>query len=246
MTLRALVVDDEPPARARLRAMLAELAEIEVTGEAPDGEAALRMCLALDPAQRPEIVFLDVRMPGMDGLELARHLALLPAPPAVVFTTAYDEHALAAFDAQAIGYLLKPIRKEKLELAVAIAQRLTRTQLSAVEALPAARGQLAIRVRDGLKLVRVEDVLYFTADQKYTTVHHAGGTDLIEDSLRTLEAEFASRFTRIHRNTLVNTQRIEAIERDEDGQYQVRLQGMVQPLQVSRRLAGEIKDRFHL
>jgi two-component system response regulator AlgR len=240
--LAALVVDDEPPARARLRALLGELADIEVAGEAPDGETALRLCLA----QRPDIVFLDVRMPGMDGLELARHLALLPDPPAVVFTTAYDEHAMAAFDAQAIGYLLKPVRKEKLAHSVSLAQRLTRTQLTAVEGLPAARGQLAIRIRDGLKLVRVEDVLCFTADQKYTTVNHLGGADLIEDSLRTLEAEFAQRFTRIHRNTLVNTRRIEAIERNEDGQYHVRLQGMAELLPVSRRLAGELKDRFHL
>ena len=242
MKLAALVVDDEQPARARLRALLGELADIEVAGEAPDGETALRLCLA----QRPDIVFLDVRMPGMDGLELARHLALLPDPPAVVFTTAYDEHAMAAFDAQAIGYLLKPVRKEKLAHSVALAQRLTRTQLTAVEGLPAARGQLAIRIRDGLKLVRVEDVLCFTADQKYTTVNHLGGADLIEDSLRTLEAEFAQRFTRIHRNTLVNTRRIEAIERNEDGQYHVRLQGMAELLPVSRRLAGELKDRFHL
>ncbi|HEV7632827.1 MAG TPA: LytTR family DNA-binding domain-containing protein [Steroidobacteraceae bacterium] len=242
MKLAALVVDDEPPARARLRALLGELADIEVAGEAPDGETALRLCLA----QRPDIVFLDVRMPGMDGLELARHLALLPDPPAVVFTTAYDEHAMAAFDAQAIGYLLKPVRKEKLAHSVSLAQRLTRTQLTAVEGLPAARGQLAIRIRDGLKLVRVEDVLCFTADQKYTTVNHLGGADLIEDSLRTLEAEFAQRFTRIHRNTLVNTRRIEAIERNEDGQYHVRLQGMAELLPVSRRLAGELKDRFHL
>ena len=242
MKLAALVVDDESPARARLRALLDELEDIEVAGEAPDGESALRMCVT----QRPDIVFLDVRMPGMDGLELARHLALLPDPPAVVFTTAYDEHAMAAFDAQAIGYLLKPVRKEKLAHSVALAQRLTRTQLTAVEGLPAARGQLAIRVRDGLKLVRVEDVLCFTADQKYTTVNHLGGTDLIEDSLRALEAEFAQRFTRIHRNTLVNTRRIEAIERNDDGQYHVRLQGMAELLPVSRRLASELKDRFHL
>ncbi|MEP7314113.1 MAG: LytTR family DNA-binding domain-containing protein [Pseudomonadota bacterium] len=242
MKLAALVVDDEQPARARLRALLGELAEIEVTGEAPDGETALRLCVA----ERPDIVFLDVRMPGMDGLELARHLALLPDPPAVVFTTAYDEHAMAAFDAQAIGYLLKPVRKEKLAASVALAHRLTRTQLTAVEGLPVARGQLAIRVRDGLKLVRIEDVLCFTADQKYTTVTHLGGVDLIEDSLRTLEAEFAQRFTRIHRNTLVNTRRIEAIERNDDGHYHVRLAGMTDPLQVSRRLAGELKDRFHL
>lgn len=242
MKLAALVVDDEQPARARLRALLGELDDIEVTGEAPDGESALRLCLA----DRPDIVFLDVRMPGMDGLELARHLALLPDAPTVVFTTAYDEHAMAAFDAQAIGYLLKPVRKEKLAASVALAQRLTRTQLTAVEGLPAARGQLAIRVRDGLKLVRIEDVLCFTADQKYTTVTHLGGVDLIEDSLRTLEAEFAQRFTRIHRNSLVNTRRIEAIERNDDGQYHVRLAGMTELLPVSRRLAGELKDRFHL
>src|SRR5262245_65980577 len=128
--LRALVVDDEPPARARLTALLRELDQVEVVGEARDALEALG-CIA---TLAPDLLYLDVRMPGMSGLELARHLARLDDPPAVIFTTAHDEHAMEAFEAEAVGYLLKPIRKEKLAAATERAQRLSTSQLAAVGA----------------------------------------------------------------------------------------------------------------
>jgi len=237
VTLRALVVDDEEPARSRLKSMLAEFPDVEVVGEAPDAAQALARCQTL----QPDVVYLDVRMPGMSGLELALHLARLDPAPAVIFTTAYDEHAMEAFEAQAVGYLLKPVRKEKLAAATERASRLSSRQLQGVADV-APRSHLAVRTRDGLRLLRLEDVICLVAEQKYTTVRHTGGEDLIEDSLRQLEQEFGQRFVRIHRNTLVSLDRIEALERVADSGYQVRLRDLPQPLDVSRRLAGALKD----
>jgi two-component system response regulator AlgR len=245
MKLRVLVVDDEPPARERLRSMLVEFGDFDVVGDAGNGEQAL----ALVDQLAPDIVLLDVRMPGIDGLEVARHLATMPEPPAVIFTTAFDEYALQAFDAQAVAYLLKPIRAEKLRGALGKAGRLTRPQLQQVASAAretAHRSHIGVRGRDGLKLIPVEEVLCFHADQKYTTVRHLKGEELIEDSLKTLEDEFAATFVRIHRNALVNTKYLERIARDAGGQHFVHLRGLEQPLEVSRRMAGDLKDRFRI
>jgi len=242
--LKVLIVDDEPPARERLKSLLAELPDVVVVGEAVSGAEALVQ--AHDRA--PDILLLDVRMPGMDGLEAARHLKLLDEPPAVIFTTAYDEYAVEAFEAHAVGYLLKPVRKEQLAAALARAGRLTRAQLQKLAAAgaEARRSHIAARAREGLKLIPIEEVRYFLADRKYTTVAHAQGEDLIEDSLRLLESEFGAAFVRIHRNALVAVRYLERIERDAAGQYLVRLRGSPAPLAVSRRMAGELKERFRL
>lgn len=236
--LRALVVDDEPPARERLGALLRELDQVEVVGEARDAAEALRQLEVL----APELLYLDVNMPGMSGLELARHLARLDDPPAIIFTTAHDEHAMEAFEAEAVGYLLKPIRKEKLAAATERAQRLSMNQLEAVGAT--ARTHLAVRTRDGIRLVRVEDVICLLAEDKYTTVRHTGGQDLIEDSLRTLEVDLGERFLRAHRAALVNRDYIEAVERNADGTHSIRLRGIAEVVPVSRRLAGDLKARL--
>jgi two-component system response regulator AlgR len=236
--LRALVVDDEPPARQRLTALLRELDQVEVIGEARDAMEALRQ---LDELQ-PTLLYLDVRMPGMSGLELARHLARLDEPPAVIFTTAHGEHAMEAFEAEAVGYLLKPVRKEKLAAATERAQRLSTTQLAAMGA--PARTHLSVRARDGIRLLRVEDVICLLAQDKYTTVRHTGGEDLIEDSLRTLEVELGERFLRAHRGALVNRDYIESVERNADGTHQIRLRGIPTAVPVSRRLAGDLKARL--
>jgi two-component system response regulator AlgR len=237
--LKALIVDDEPPARARLIALLRELNQVEVVGEAGDaGET-----LALLEKLAPDILFLDVRMPGMSGLELARHLARLPDPPAIVFTTAHGEHAMEAFEAEAVGYLLKPVRKDKLAAATERAQRLSVRQLETAIA-PEPRTHLPIRHREGIRLVRVADIICLLAEQKYTTVRHVGGADLVEDSLRQLETELGARFLRVHRGALVNRDFLEAIERREDGSCVARLRGIDELLPVSRRLAGELKTRL--
>ena len=242
--LRVLVVDDEPPARERLRSLLAEIEAVEVVGEATNGHQALDFTHELSP----DVVLIDVRMPGMDGLEAARHLNVLEQPPAVIFTTAFDEYAVEAFQAHAVGYLLKPVRKEQLSASLARAGRLTRAQLQSLAAGSGAskRSHIAARHRDGLKLIRLEEVHYFLADQKYTTVRHTRGEDLIEDSLRLLESEFPAEFVRIHRNALVAVRHLERIERRADGQYLVYLRGVEAPLPVSRRMAGELKERFRI
>jgi two-component system, LytTR family, response regulator AlgR len=242
MKLRVLIVDDEAPARERLRSLLAELDEADVVGEAVTGEQALERTIEL----APDVVLLDVRMPGIDGIEAARHMNVLEQPPAVIFTTAYDEYAIKAFDAQAVGYLLKPIRKEKLAAALAQANRLTRPQLQKLGNKTECRSHIAARHREGLRLIPLDEVQFFFAEQKYTTVRHLKGEDLIEDSLRALEDEFGSTFVRIHRNALVNVRYLERIERNADGQYFVRLRGCEAPLQVSRRMASELRERFRI
>ncbi|MBK6598824.1 MAG: response regulator transcription factor [Proteobacteria bacterium] len=243
--MRVLIVDDEAPARERLRLQLGEIGGVEILGEAENGPQALTLVTELNP----DIVLLDIRMPGIDGLQVARHLATLTEPPAVIFTTAFDEYALQAFDSHAIAYLLKPIRAEKLSAALAQAGRLTRPQLqqAAVAARFAEqRTHIAVRDRNGLRLVPVEDVLYFVADQKYTTIKHRQGEDLIDDSLKSLEEELGAAFVRIHRNTLVHSRHLERIERTADGQHFVHLRGTTERLAVSRRMAGDLKDRFRI
>lgn len=242
---RVLIVDDETPARERLRALVAELPDCEVIGEAANGQQALDVALL----EGPDIVLLDVRMPGIDGLQVAQRLAQLPEPPAVIFTTAFDEYALQAFDAQAVAYLLKPIRAEKLAAAIGKAGRLTRPQLA--QAAQAARfverrTHIAVRHRDGTRLVPLGDVLYFYADQKYTTVRHTSGEELIDDSLRSLEDELGAAVVRIHRNTLVMVDRLTAIERDPEGQSFVRLRDCPERLAVSRRMASDLRERFRI
>ena len=245
MSLRVLIVDDEPPPRERLRSMLREIEGFDVADEAENGRRALELCDSL----QPDIVLLDVRMPGIDGLEVARQLATQPEPPAVIFTTAFDEYALKAFESEAIAYLLKPIRAEKLHAALSKAGRLTRPQLQQVATAAREsprRTHIGVRGREGLKLIPIEEVLCFHADQKYTTVKHQKGEDLIEDSLKILEEEFAANFVRIHRNALINTKYLERIARDASGQHFVHLRGLAAALEVSRRMAGDLKDRFRI
>jgi two-component system response regulator AlgR len=235
--LRVLVVDDEPPARDRLRRLLAEVPGVAVVGEAGHGLEALELCGRLDP----DVVLLDVRMPGMDGIEAARHLAALEDPPAVVFTTAYEEHAVEAFEAQAVGYLLKPVRQEKLARALRHAARVAGTQLARVAELASPgrrREHLCARLGDQLRLIPLDDVYYFMAGQKYVTVRHRGGSDLIEESLRSLAGEFAPEFVRVHRNALVALRWVGAVERDAEGHYHVRLRECDETLPVSRRHAA--------
>src|SRR3954451_8153701 len=158
MRPRVLIVDDEAPARERLRSLLTELDQVDVIGEAVTGEEAVMRAAEL----APDVVLLDVRMPGIDGIEAAKHLNALEQPPAVIFTTAFDEYAMKAFDAQAVGYLLKPIRKEKLAAALTQASRLTRSLLQKIAATnegPARRTHIAARTREGLRLIPIEDVI---------------------------------------------------------------------------------------
>ncbi len=241
MTLSALIVDDEKLARDRLASLLVELGQVEIVGEARNAQDALIQI----QEREPNIVFLDIRMPGMTGLDLAQHLATLRAPPAVIFTTAHDEYAMSAFETEAAGYLLKPVRKTQLAAATERAARLTRHHQNLFVAA-APRTTIAIRQREGISLLRVDDVICLIAEQKYTIVRHAQGEDLIEDSLRQLEAEFPNRFLRIHRNALVNRDWVEAIERHTEGHCRLRLRQTEYTLAVSRRLVAELKQKLEL
>jgi two-component system response regulator AlgR len=236
--IRVLIVDDEPPARERLGRMLADVPGMAVVGEAANGADAIAAAARL----APDVVLLDIRMPGMDGIEAARHLNALEDPPAVVFVTAHDEHALAAFEAQALGYLLKPVRQEKLVRALQRAARVAGAQLLRVaeqSQLGRRRQQVCARLGDQLRLIPVEDIYYFAAGQKYVTVRHRGGSDLIDDSLRALADEFAPDFVRAHRNSLVAARHVGAVERTAEGQYVLHFKECEDLLPVSRRHAAE-------
>ncbi|MGI9205903.1 MAG: LytR/AlgR family response regulator transcription factor [Woeseiaceae bacterium] len=243
--MKVLVVDDEAPARARLLRLLDDVGEYTVVGEAGNGREALDIV----KQDRPDIVLLDIRMPGMDGIETAQHLNMLESPPAVVFTTAYDEYAIDAFEANAIGYVLKPIRRERLDQALQQAARLSAGSLQQLRATSDAteqRKHVCARAQGELKLIPVADVFCFVADQKYVSVMHEGGQDLIDDSLKSLEDEFSDQFVRIHRGALVSLAAVDALKKTEDGRTRVMLRGLdiVDDLIVSRRHVANVKRRL--
>lgn len=234
--MNVLIVDDEKPARERLRHLLAELPDIETVGEAADGLQALENLAR----QATDVVLLDIRMPELDGLAVARQLASQPRPPAVIFVTAYGEHALEAFETHAVDYLVKPVRGERLAKALQAARRLTRAQLQALsDAPPKGRQQLLARVAGKTRLVAIEDVLFFRAEDKYVSVHHLGGEFVIEDALKGLEEEFGARFVRIHRNALVAVAAVVGLEKTAHG-HQLLLKDGTR-LDVSRRHVRQVK-----
>ena len=238
--MKLVIVDDEPLARQRLARMVDELPGWEVVGECGDGEQAL----ALLEKSQPDVVLLDVRMAGMDGLQVARALAGQPTPPAIVFTTAFSEHALSAFDTNAVAYLLKPVRKDRLCDALQRARRPTRAQLLALQDLSREappRSFIVAVTRDGLTRVPINEVIYFQADQKYTTVYHLSGEVLIEESLKSLEDDLGDWFLRIHRKTLVAKRYIKGLERGPDQQYNLRLNHVSTSLPISRRRLSEVR-----
>jgi len=237
--MRCLVVDDEALARQRLARLLTSLQSVEVCGEASNGRQAVEMV----QRTQPDAVLLDIRMPGMDGLEAARHIGHLDAPPAVIFTTAYGDYALEAFEAQAIDYLLKPISEERLLQALRKARRLQPGQLGQLTAANnrAPRTHLCARVQGNLQLVDVDDVLYLRADQKYVTLRWAKGELLIEESLKALEEEFGERFLRIHRNALVARSAVRKLEKNNAGQWFICVEGIDDRLEVSRRLLPDVR-----
>jgi two-component system, LytTR family, response regulator AlgR len=234
--LRILIVDDEPPARERLRRLVSELGEgYEVAGEAADGEAALAFCAE----QAVDTVLLDIRMPGLSGLQTAGRLAQLDPPPAVILVTAYAGYALAAFEHRVENYLVKPVRRERLHAALERVLVTTRPQRAAISAIPLhepiRRRQLTAHYRGGLQAIPVEEVIYLRADRKYVTVRHGHGQMLLDESLKSLEEEFADLFVRVHRNALVSRRALAGLERAADGSVEVSLRGCQERLSVSRR-----------
>jgi two-component system, LytTR family, response regulator AlgR len=239
--MRVLIVDDEKLARDRLRELLNEIGGHTVVGEGMNGNEAVEKAAELNP----DVVLMDIRMPGMDGLEAAMHLMGMESPPMVIFTTAYDQHALHAFEVNAVDYLLKPIRKDRLAAALDKAKKLTLQQLQEInqaQETPQARTHISVHLRGNIRLVPVQDILYFMADSKYVTVRTTGEEHLIEDSLVNLEKEFGEKvFLRIHRNALVATDYIKGIEKSTTGNWQVALKGLEKKLDVSRRHAAAVR-----
>lgn len=243
---RVLIVDDEAPARSRMRDLLADVGgalPVMVAGEAANGREALRLV----EAGGVDVVLLDVRMPGMDGIELAQHLQRLEAPPAVIFTTAYDTYAIQAFDLHAVDYLLKPIKAARLHEAlsrVAQSPALNSGILRGMQLAP--RNCLSAAERGRVHLIPVEDILFLRAELKYITVRTAGREYLIEESLTQLEQEFEARFVRVHRNCLVARAAIRGFERvggeSGEGPWQVVLAGLEERIPVSRRQQHVVRE----
>lgn len=240
--LKVVIADDESPARERLRALLSDLGDVEVIAEAGDGQQALQACA--DHA--PDLVLLDIAMPGMDGLEAARHLATFEPRPAVVFCTAYDAHALSAFEAEAIDYLVKPVRPERLAAALERVRTFAAGRQRGQDGARPRRTHLCARLRGNLRLIPVEDVHYLQAEEKYVVVHHARGEDLIEESLKSLEDEFGDRFIRIHRNCLVARHELIELKRRPDGHVQAVLRHAKEPLEVSRRCVAQLRETVRM
>jgi len=242
--IRVFIADDEAPARERLKELLEDMAgelPTAVAGEAANGIEALERL----PASGAQVLLLDIRMPGMDGIELARHLAVLEGGPAVVFITAHDQHAVEAFELNALDYLLKPVRAARLAAALqkAAAGGAPRRE-SLARAAGGPREYLSVAERHRIVLVPVRDILFLRAEQKYVTVRTREREHLIEDSLIALEREFAGPdaaqpFVRIHRNCLVAKAAIRGFERsgtpDEETHWQVVIDGLAERLPVSRR-----------
>jgi len=230
-----LVVDDEPLARERLAALLHDCENMEVVGEAGTGKEAVDLAQSL----KPEIVLMDIRMPGMDGIEAAHYLNELEAPPSVIFCTAYDDHALAAFEANAVDYVVKPIRLERLKTALERARRFNGNTLQKLAEAASAQGKkrthICARVRGNIVLIAINDIQYLLAEDKYVIVHHAKGEVLVEESLKHLEEEFSDRFVRIHRNCLISLNSLVGLKKVHDGRLLAELTGVTTELEVSRR-----------
>jgi len=239
--MKILIVDDEALARERLSGLISEIDSSAILIEAEHGLAAL------DAVQRrpPDIILLDIRMPLMDGLEVAHHLANLESPPAVIFTTAYQDHALEAFDIHAVDYLLKPIRKQRLMDALQRARTLRRGNINEIRSqddLNAARSHLSAIKQGDIQLIPVNDIRYLKADQKYIVAAWPGGQILLDESLKSLELEFHSIFIRIHRNALVASQYIEGLKKDKEGYLSIQLRNMTDTLRISRRHLSSIRQ----
>ena len=245
--LRVFIVDDEPPARNRLRDVLNDCSEklpLQIVGEAGNGREALDKLA--DTAV--DVVLLDIRMPQMDGIELAQHLNKLPRQPVIIFTTAYDDYAIKAFELHAVDYLLKPMRMARLLEALARAREAAPVQNDVLKELsPEPRKNLSSHERGKIYLIPIEQVLYLRAELKYVTVRTAEREYLIEESLSALEKEFAARFVRIHRNCLAAKEAIEGFvkggeDSSESAGWMVKLKGLNDLLAISRRQQHIVRE----
>lgn len=247
LPLTVFIVDDEAPARSRLKELLTDCAAqlpLECVGEASNGIEALDKLSEINV----DVVLIDIRMPQMDGIELAQHLNKLPEPPAIIFTTAYDTYAVKAFELHAMDYLLKPIRLGRLFDALTHARNSVPPSIEVLQdLLPEPRKNLSIHERGKVRLIPIEEVLYLRAELKYVTVRTSEHEYIIEEALSMLEKEHAARFVRIHRNCLVAKKAIEGFEKIMDAEngephWAVKLKGLEEKLPISRRQQFIVKE----
>ena len=232
--MRVMIVDDEMPARKRLRRLLEQQPDLEVVAEAAQGEQALQLARE----HKPSLVLLDIQMPGMGGVDVARILSSWDPAPAVIFCTAYDQHALAAFEVAALDYLLKPIERSKLEKAILRASRLTPLQIEDVQT--ASTPHLVVSAGHSKVKLALTDVFYLKAEQKYVVAVHRGGEALLRESLQQLEKEWPQYFVRAHRNTLIARHCLLGVVR-EGGLHRARLVGLDDEPLISRRHLQDVK-----
>jgi two-component system response regulator AlgR len=241
--LKVFIADDEEPARERLKTLLGDIAlqvPAQVVGEARNGVQAIELV----PPSGAQVLLLDIQMPGMGGLEVARHLARLDQPPRIIFVTAHDRHAVEAFELNALDYLLKPVRADRL--AAALKKATVPENANLEKAAEAPREYLSLAERNRIVLLPVRDILYLRAEEKYVTVRTRVREHLVEEPLIALEKEFATRFIRIHRNCLVARAAIRGFERapNDDGEahWLVVLDGLEERLPVSRRQWPAVRE----
>ena len=244
MSLKTLIVDDEALARSRLRTLLRDCTSpaAEVTAEAAQGEEALAHLAAMDL----DLVLLDVHMPGVDGIELARSLRQRAGAPVVVFVTAHATHAVTAFELEAVDYLTKPVRAERLQQALQKVERFLKERRAAEPAADAAPECVLIQDRGRAERVPLSEVLYLKSEYKYLTVRTATRSHILDGSLNDFEERYPNRFLRVHRNALVARSAIRALERYDDGEdadgWALRLDSVPEPVAVSRRQLAAVRE----
>ncbi len=243
LPLQVLVVDDEPLARARMATLLADCTQplAQCWQQAANAVQAME---ALQ-YQRFDVLLLDIHMPGTDGLALARNIASLPSPPALIFVTAHAEHAVEAFDLEAVDYLTKPVRLERLQVALQKAQRFLQSR-SANPVEDAAQEVLIIQDRNRTERVPLSDVVYFKAELKYITVRTTKRNYILDGSLGELEEKYGGRFMRVHRNALIAKRAARALQKHHDPEegegWALRLDGVDELIFVSRRQLSAVRE----
>jgi len=237
--MKILIADDERPARERLATLLDDWPEAEIVAMVSNGVEATEQTIKLEA----EVVLLDIRMPGMSGIEAAQHLSKLEQPPAIIFTTAYSEFALDAFESNAIDYLLKPIKQKRLFKALSACSKLNKSQLMHLSGNKAnrQRSHISVQKRGAIELIAVKDIYYFIADHKYITVRYKDGEVLLEETLKHLEEEFSDNFIRIHRNALVKKTQIVAMHKQSGGAMKLLLKDCLEQLDISQRMVAGIR-----
>jgi len=241
--MKILIVDDEQLARQRIVDLLSDIDTEYIIIQAKNGLQALE----ITEKEEPDIVLMDIRMPGMDGLESATHMSALSPTPAIIFITAFEEHAVKAFEANAIDCLLKPVRLKRLRQALKKAKMIGLSRINNFQEMQkdkSSRSYLSVSSQGKILLIPVDKILCFKADQKYVTAYWDNQQTLTDKSLKNLEQEFSDKFIRIHRNALISTSHINALEKTKDGAYIIKLNNLDEEFTVSRRHIPEIKKKL--